>query len=143
MNFGWNKDEPALAVEGNIDFDALKIAVRVQREPATDRLPNRFVGFSLLNSVMLRVGCDYSSCDKFVIGINCIESRFDRTVGSLKNDGALLVPLNVFKEMRMGFLQPILRPAGFTELCLLEVHDLFKYDAEQEVAASLPFCLTE
>jgi hypothetical protein len=81
--------------------------------------------------------------DKFVIGVNGIESSFDRTVRSLKNDRALLVPLNVFKNMRRGLLQPILRPAGLTALCLLEVHDLFNYGAEQAMAASLAVCLSE
>ena len=65
---------------------------------------------------MLRVGLDNSSFDNFVIGINGIESSFNRAVRSLQNDLAFFVPLDVFKNMCRGFLQPILRPAGFSQL---------------------------
>jgi len=71
-----------------------------------------------------------------VIGINGIESSFNGAIGSLKNDLAFFVPPNVFKNMCRGVLQPILRPTGFSQLCLLEMHNLFNHCAEQPLAAS-------
>lgn len=91
----------------------------------TDRLANRIFGLSFLNPKMLCVGLDNSSPHNFVIGINCIKRRFHRTIWSLKNNLAFLVPPDVLQNMRRGVLQPILRPARVFELCLLKVHNLF------------------
>jgi hypothetical protein len=42
----------------------------------------------------------------------------------------------VLKNMLRGVLQPILRPTGFTQLRLLNVHNLFKDCVEQPMAAT-------
>ena len=140
MHFNWNKNESAFLVECDLDLYAFKFAVRIQREPATYRLANRLFGFSLLNPKMLRIGPDDSSIDNFVIGIDGVESSFNRTVWSLKNDLAFFVPLDVLKNMLRGLLQPILRSAGLPDLCLLQMHDLFNNGAEKPSAASSPCC---
>ena len=116
MHFSWHKNKPAFLVECDFDFDTFKITVRIQRKPNTDRLSNGLFGFSFLNSKMLRVCLDNFSFDNFVIGINRIESSFNRAIRSLKNDLALFVSSDVLKNMSRGVLQPILRPAGFSHL---------------------------
>jgi hypothetical protein len=85
---------------------------------------------------MLCVALDNSSIDDLVVGIKRGESSFNRAMRGLQNDLALLVALNVLKNMLRGVLQPILRPTGFTQLRLLNVHNLFKDCVEQPMAAT-------
>lgn len=116
MHFSWSKNKSAFLVEGDFNLYPFKITLCIQSEPMSDRLPNRLPGFSFLNSKMLCVGLDNPAFDNFVIGINRIESCFNRAVWSLKNHLALFVPLDVFKKMRRGVLKPVLRPAGLSHL---------------------------
>ena len=122
MHFNWNKNESAFLVECNFNVYAFKITVSIQSEPTADRLANRLSGFTFLDPKMLCVGPDNFSIDNFVISINRVESGFNRAVGSLKYNWAFFVPLDVFENVFRGVLQPILRPTGFSQLSLLEMH---------------------
>ena len=143
MHFDWNKNKPAFLVECDFDFYAFKFTVRIQGEPPADCLTNGLFGFALLNPIMLCVGRDNFPFDNFVIGIKRIERCFDRAVRGLKNHRALFMPLDMFKNMIRGFLQPILRSAVLIHMRLLKMHNVFNDSGWERVcagneAASIP-----
>ena len=143
MHFSWNKNKPAFLVECNFNVYAFKITAGVQSEPTTDRPANGLFGFSFLNPIMLSVGLDNFSFDNFVVGIHRIERCFNRPIWSLKNHLAFFMPLDVFKNMLRGVLQPILRPAALAHFCLLKVHNPFNDCVGQDNAPTPPSLSTK